>query len=133
MDLKVLQININHCREAHDMLVQNLAELQVGIAAVSEPYCIPDSPFWHGSKDRRAAIYWSRDHLQYGCSLLQTGNNFVAVSCGDIKIVSCYIPPEKGEDRATSFRRTLRGLEKVTRAAGSRVVLCGDFNSKSDC
>ncbi|XP_067216668.1 uncharacterized protein [Linepithema humile] len=133
MDLRVFLVHTNHCRQAHDLLVQNIAELGIRIAVVSEPYCIPDSPFWHGSKDGRAAIYWSRDRLQHGCSLFRIGDNFVAISCGDIKIVSCYIPPEKGEDRAATFRRALHGLEEVVRAAGPRVILCGDFNARSEC
>ncbi|XP_067216670.1 uncharacterized protein [Linepithema humile] len=118
-------------RAAHDLLVQYLTELGIGIAAVSEPYSVPDSPFWHASGSKRAAIYWNGDHLQQGCSLFRRGDNYVAISCGDVKVISCYILPGKGRNRAVAFRRELHELEGAVRAAGNKTVLCGDFNAKS--
>jgi len=128
MGTKVLLINVNHCKQAQDLLAQHLAEWEIGIGVVSEPYNVPDSPFWHVSEDGRAAIYWNKDYLHSSCSLFLRGSNFVALSYGDTRFISCYIPPKI---RVNVFREILSELEEAIRTAGDKVVLCGDFNSKS--
>lgn len=42
MSNKILQANINHSRDGHALLMQNMAEGDFSIAIVSEPYVIPE-------------------------------------------------------------------------------------------
>ncbi|GBP39671.1 hypothetical protein EVAR_25495_1 [Eumeta japonica] len=37
-NMKILQLNINHCEAAHDLLMQTVRELQVDLVILSEPY-----------------------------------------------------------------------------------------------
>ncbi|XP_020296455.1 uncharacterized protein LOC109861289 [Pseudomyrmex gracilis] len=37
MELKVLQLNLNHCEAAHDLLMQTVRELKPDVALISEP------------------------------------------------------------------------------------------------
>ncbi|ESN97439.1 hypothetical protein HELRODRAFT_178236 [Helobdella robusta] len=38
LKMKILQLNINHCKVAHDLLMQTVRELKVDLAIISEPY-----------------------------------------------------------------------------------------------
>ena len=36
--MKILQLNLNHCEAAHDLLIQTARELQLDLIMISEPY-----------------------------------------------------------------------------------------------
>lgn len=42
MSYSIAQINLNHCRGAHDILQQFLKDKEMDIAMVTEPIYIPD-------------------------------------------------------------------------------------------
>lgn len=59
MACKVLQINTNHAREAHGMMLHSLAELDCGLGIISEPYIhkySKEGPNWVVSSDNMAAV-----------------------------------------------------------------------------
>lgn len=50
---RLLQANINHSARAQDLLMQTLAEWNIGLAMVTESYLIPERNNWHRSADVR--------------------------------------------------------------------------------
>lgn len=46
--MRVLQVNLNHCEAAHDLLMQTVRELKVDLAIISEPYRHLDTQAWVG-------------------------------------------------------------------------------------
>lgn len=71
MDLaKVLQCNLNHCRNAQHLLMQSIAENGVGLAIVAEPYAVPDHPRWFGDNLGSVAVYWAGRDDMPPCNLI---------------------------------------------------------------
>lgn len=105
---KLVQINANHARQSHDLLLQTMRERDVDLAAVAEPYNIGDDGRWFGSDGPRptAAIFWRRETTSLPCFLRTRGRGYVAVEWGGIIVVSCYISPSKtiSQFEATSAR-----------------------------
>jgi len=67
---KIIQVNLNGKAVSTDLLLQNMRELRVSMAAISEPHSIPDDPGWVASTDQMAAITWrgsARNLLCQGC------------------------------------------------------------------
>lgn len=126
--VKLLQCNLLNSWRTQDLFEQNVIELSAGVCAVSEPRHIPDSPFWFSSTNRLAAIFWRTEGVPQACTLVKRAQDFVAVKCGDIKIVSCYISPNASRGNFLSF---LDNLGELVRSSGGRTIICGDFNSKS--
>lgn len=49
--MRILQINLNHVRQAQDLMFQTVAEKDVGLAVVAEPYSVPNGDGWVSSAD----------------------------------------------------------------------------------
>lgn len=58
MSYNIVQINMNHCWGAHDMLQQFIKEKETDIAMVMEPIHIPERK-WVSSKNKGSAIHWT--------------------------------------------------------------------------
>lgn len=126
--IRILQININHCRAAHDMLMQQIIEMKIGICIIAEPYIIPNNPTWAGSIDGKAAIVWIPAYVKVPGILLKQGQYSIALKWGDLTVVSCYISPNVDD---TEFNDFLIEMEEMVLLAGSNTIIGGDFNSWS--
>lgn len=124
MSFGVLQCNINHSWSAQDMLEQNMIDLKIGLCVISEPIRIPNTVFWFG----KAAINWNPEILRDPCTLAGKGRHFVAIRCRDFCVVSCYVSPSLP---MADFLGFLEELSGAIRALSGKIILCGDFNSKS--
>ncbi|CAG4988150.1 unnamed protein product [Colias eurytheme] len=90
--LKIIQINLNHCEAAHDLLMQTTRELQLDVVIISEPYKHLSSGSWLTDKDGKVAL-WA-----CGKSPVESINNkittgFVKARIGGIYFYSCYAAP----------------------------------------
>lgn len=126
--MRFLQCNLNTSKGAQDLLAQQLLELQIDICAVSEPNYIPVSQQCYGSLDGRSAIYWCSDRIRSPCTKVIQRDKFVAITIGDVSVISCYVSPNTVRGEFSNF---LIELRDAVRSFGSRVIVCGDFNSKS--
>ncbi|XP_070070063.1 uncharacterized protein [Drosophila takahashii] len=100
-EVKIIQININHCEAAHDLLSQTLREIDADIAVISEPY-----------KKTAGPNYILGAKKLSGRSAHPDPNN-------------CYLPPRLTLPDFTSVLDKL-----VDDARGKRnVVIDGDFNA----
>lgn len=121
--MKILQLNLNHCQAAHDLLKQSVLELAVDIAVLSEPYYTIESANCVYDISKTSAI-WSPGKFPLQSTLTQSVGFTRAVVSG-VVIYSCYIPPrytvEEFEDIVFNI---------VTDASSkTSVLIIGDFNA----
>lgn len=125
----VVQLNINHCRAAQDMLMQHVMETGAGLACVAEPYMVPDSQLWFGDLDNTAAVYWHPRACKLEVRPIVRGRGFVGIKIGGWRMFSVYLSPN--ECRKDFEDRLDRLADSVRRTGPSPFVIMGDFNAAS--
>lgn len=131
MRTRAIQINLNHARQAQELLHQTMAELGAGLAFIAEPYSVPQNhPHWHGSTDGTAACLWRcTGEDAASCTLLEAGEGYVAVKWGDITAISVYLSPNL---RRAEFEARLDAVGRCLNAySPAPCIVAGDFNAKS--
>ncbi|XP_049880311.1 uncharacterized protein LOC126376807 [Pectinophora gossypiella] len=125
--LEMGHCNLNHCRAAQDLLLQTLAEWSIALTVVAEPFRVPDHPRWFPGDGGSVAIHWGGGRSDPPCSLLCSGQGFVAVEWGHLAVVGCYISPNC---RLEAFESYLDSVANCIRSCRPRPVLVlGDFNA----
>lgn len=109
-------------------MAQYATEIGAGICILSEPAGILDSPFWFGSLNKLAAIYWGPQATVSTGTLLARSRHCVAAKFKEFNVISCYVSPNSSR---AEFFEFLDELGDLVRSIGRRVVVAGDFNSKS--
>ncbi|XP_046868533.1 uncharacterized protein LOC124460986 [Drosophila willistoni] len=124
--MKILQLNLNHCGAAQDLLAQTIRELNVDVAVLSEPYKTQTGCFWAADRTSKAAI-WACSNRAPAAEAVYSSDGYVCAKLGDIWLYSCYLPPslrlEEFESRLDNLAAHARGKRKV--------VIAGDFNAWS--
>ncbi|XP_026331797.1 uncharacterized protein LOC113239144, partial [Hyposmocoma kahamanoa] len=123
----VLQVNLNHSARAQDLLCQTMAEWEVDVAVVAEPYFVPPRGNWAGDQTSTVAIVASAA----GPSLVvkERGAGYIMARWGEFTLVGVYFSPNLALARFEAFLETLE--RAVRRAAPTPVLLAGDLNAKS--
>lgn len=122
--MKVVQINLNHCEAAQDLLQQSVRELKADVAIVCEQYRNLDKRIWVSDVSNRAAVWVCGNH-----PLQETGNStvsgFVRAKVNGIHMYSCYAHPSASIEEFKTF------LDQLTNDARSRspLLIAGDFNA----
>lgn len=128
--MDILQINLNHCRLAHYLLVQTASELKANIVFIAEPLYNPGS--WLYSKKGNAAI-WTRDlegnKRQEDGDVI--GEDFVAIKVNRETYVSIYLSPNINIEEYAYRLGILSEFIREERTKGRRICVGGDFNAKS--
>jgi len=94
MVVRFLQANLNHVRQAQHLFMQSLAERDIGLAIVSEPYRIPDdNSNWIGDDGGSAAVVRVAADLSPPLKLIGRGAGYAAAKWGPYNVISCYAPP----------------------------------------
>lgn len=120
---RILQLNLNHCQAAQDLLGQSVRELNVDVAVLSEPYRCMESTNWVSDCSHTSAI-WSVS----GLTLQDTTTpqcGYTRATVAGIALYSCYIPPRYSiEDFKTI-------VDNIVSDATTRnpVLIAGDFNA----
>lgn len=127
----VIQMNLNHCWAAQQLLLQAMAERGATVAVISD-YNRPmgDPDHWIASLDRKCAIFISgasdkviSDH--------GAGAGYAWARIGHVVVYSCYCSPNC---TVQDFDVFLAGLEESIRhlpGTPTNVIVAGDFNSHS--
>ncbi|XP_076301796.1 uncharacterized protein LOC143219874 [Lasioglossum baleicum] len=130
-NLKILQINLNHARLAHNLMHQTALELGVDVVLISEPLRNPGN--WIYSKDANNAAIWVTGSR--GLKNQEDGDileeDFVLIRVGQVSIFSVYLSPNTSPER---YAEKLEKLERVIlkeKKEGRKVIVGGDFNAKS--
>lgn len=122
---KVLQINLNHCEVAQDLLCQLVREEKVDIAIVSEEYRDLSEPNWIKDATGRAAV-WVCGRFHISGKMSAPMPSFTWVEVAGIRLYSCYLPPS---DNIDTFAGTLEAIVASARTSRLPVVVAGDFNA----
>lgn len=122
--MKIIQLNLNHCETAHDLLMQTVRELKPDVAVISEPYRHLSTRLWGTDAGARAAIWSCGGHPFQGV-VDGTETGFVRAMLDGIYFYSCYAPPSLSIDEFTNF------LDRLTEDVKqhSPVAIAGDFNA----
>ena len=90
---RIIQVNLNHSARAQDLLLQTMTEHDMGIAAVSEPYSVPENPNYVGDLTGTAAIFRMGSTASPALKTIVRSRGFVVASWDGIAIVSLYASP----------------------------------------
>lgn len=123
---RILQINLNHCRGAQDLLFQTVSERKADLVIVSEPYKVPNRTDWVSSLTGTAAIYAVTTG---SIAEIERSQGFVAVRWNGIIVYSCYVSPNVPFNMFSSFLNRL--TVSISQKRGTPIIVAGDFNSAS--
>ena len=110
-------------------MFQSLVERRIGLAAVAEPYSIPDTSRGAGDLTGSVAIFWNVSAGSPSCSVIELGRGFVAAKWGDLAVVAIYVSPNIGRTEYASFLDGLAACERHLGACPLLVLV--DFNAHS--
>jgi len=122
--MRFIQLNLNHCEAAQDLLWQTIQECNIDIAILSEQYKNLDSDAWVSDSACHAALFsCGRFPLQERMECPNAG--FVWAKINDIYIYSCYLPPSLLPHEFDGM------VEQLVCDARKRhpVIIAGDFNA----
>lgn len=120
--MRMLQLNLNHCQAAQELLKQSVRELNVDVTILSEPYRNMESANWVSDSMDTSAI-WSTNTLTLRDVKSECGYTRATIS--GICLYSCYIPPRYTIEE---FKTIIDSIvsDAVTR---NPVLIAGDFNA----
>ena len=122
---EVIQINLNHCYVAQQLLWQTVSELGIDVGIVSDPYSIPaGNGRWIANGSRKVAI-WTTGRYPAQEVVSTSEDGYVIAKVNGIYFCSCYFPPSWNIDYFSRVADTLAG-EMVGR---NPAVIAGDFNA----
>lgn len=124
--MRFLQINLNHCEAAQDLLYQEVKELDIDVAIIAEPYRVPANGAWISDKQKWSAIFICGSYpIQEVITNSESG--VVAAKINGINIFSCYAPPRLTTPNYLSM------LEKMADNTRGKhpIIIAGDFNAWS--
>ncbi|XP_046411931.1 uncharacterized protein LOC124175577 [Neodiprion fabricii] len=122
--MKILQLNLNHCEAAQDLLIQTVRELELDLVLIADPYKHRSTQPWESDSTNKAVI-WSCDKLPFQKAVNNREAGFVAAWVDGIRFYSCYAPPSLSLEQFIDF------LDCLTEDARQHfpVAIAGDFNS----
>lgn len=120
---RILQVNLNCCKVAQQLLLQTATEKKADIMIICEQN--KTLPHWYADTDGKAAIAMHQAITPE--EIGHPGRGYMWVRIRGIRIYSCYVSPNISID---DYRDYLERLEASIRATSGEVILAGDFNAK---
>ena len=121
----VLQLNLNHCQVAQDLLPRLAQEEKADVLIISEQYQDRRESNWISDASGKAAI-WVRGDLHITKKMATPAACFTWVEVAGMRIYSCYHPPS---DSIDEFLSSVDAIVASARTAQLPVVIGGDFNA----
>lgn len=129
MGLKILQINLNHSKDAQDVCTKYMNDKNIGIVCISEPHRHPENYQWIAAKEGLAAILWNPNAFKGNVKTMITSKNYVIAQVDEITVVSIYISPN------INIRKFENIIDRLTmdlaEMTNKKMIICGDFNAHS--
>ncbi|XP_070132564.1 uncharacterized protein [Drosophila bipectinata] len=122
----VLQLNLNHCRAAQDVLAQTVREAKADLAHLSEPHRAGSDNLWAVDLSGMAAI-WSCSATVATMHSVHSAEGYVWAGIGGAWLYSCYLAPSS---TSNEFERIMDCLGNDIRDR-SDVFVAEDFNAWS--
>lgn len=120
---KFLQINLNCCKAAQDLMHQSASENDVDFIFVSE-YNSLGGNHWYPDSNGKSAIV-----CNFNSTVDDTGQSepgFRWITIGEITLYSCYWSPNTTMQEYEQF---LARLESSVRGRSTEILIAGDFNA----
>ncbi|XP_033317162.1 uncharacterized protein LOC117214901 [Bombus bifarius] len=130
--IRILQINLNRCRLAQDLLYQRAMELRPDIVVISEPN--RQLPYWYNDAKGDASIWvtFFNGKLPDGSTMVK-GERVVGICAGDTFLISGYCSPNIGKQEYGEYMDKLASMTEDGTRNYDKVVVAGDFNTKTTC
>lgn len=124
MALKILQLNLNHCEAAQDLLTQTVREEKIDVVLVADYYRDLDESLWKVDATGLAAI-WACGNHPFQETMITTEEYFVRAKVNGVHFYSCYMPPSITQQEFEEV------LDRLVADARNRcpVAIAGDFNA----
>jgi len=126
-----LQINLNHCRQAQDLLAQTVAEERVDVVIASDPHGLKhEAGGWLTSEGGNGAAIGVFGRGVTVSNVIRDEEFVSARLGGTTQVYSCYVSPRY---TLVQFQSFLQRLEASIRGLsdGAEVIIAGDFNARS--
>jgi hypothetical protein len=127
--LSFLQINLQHCRNAQDLLWQTVAARSVDLVIASEQYNVEEVQGWYIDHTGWAAIGVCPD-CSFAPGNVERGEGYVAVQFPRFTLYSCYFSPNSTLQEFEDYLLALD--ESISRRPEQKCIVAGDFNAKSE-
>lgn len=123
--MKVLQLNLNHCEAAQDLLAQTVRDLEIDVAIISEQHRDNGNPAtWIPDGTSKAAIWvCGRTFIEGTPRAASAG--FTWAKLEGVYVYSVYAPPSETQ---AEFEKMLNDLAEDARGRRPHVI-AGDFNA----
>ncbi|XP_070141570.1 uncharacterized protein [Drosophila kikkawai] len=122
--MKVIQINLNHCAAAQDLLSQTVRESGAELAVLGEPYRGGRNHNWAVDRSGKAAL-WVCGNTPLRLENVLADKGFVRAKAGGWWVYSIYLAPSLS---LAEFAVILDRLAADARGR-SPTLLAGDFNA----
>jgi len=127
----IIQINLNHCWAAQQLLIQTMAERSSSIALICD-YHKPMGNYerWINSVDGKSAIYVTGN----SCRLIMdhgAGSGFAWARINNNVLYSCYCSPNCTIAEFDSFLAGLESSIRLQSNSQASIIVAGDFNAHS--
>ncbi|CAB0029769.1 unnamed protein product [Trichogramma brassicae] len=124
--MRILQLNLNHCRAAQDLLSQTILEQRINVSVLCDQYKNLDPPYWLSDANSQATI-WAHG----GCLVQERPARarpfFTRARINGIYFFSVYAPPRLADAEFTALLTNI-----IEEAWGKRpLIFAGDFNAWS--
>ena len=124
--LKVLQININRCKAAHDILEHFLKENRIDLVVITEPNKkIATTSDFITDLDIDVAIKIVNKNIGFNKSHIDSG--IVMIDTDSIQILGGYFSPNRSNDE---FEKYIEVIESVMRTY-QKCIIAADLNAHS--
>ncbi|CAB0039992.1 unnamed protein product [Trichogramma brassicae] len=123
--IRVLQLNLNHCETAQDLVLHTVGEMEVDVAILSDQHRPLTSPnTWISDADNQAAIWVRKGVPVQRCSSGQS-HFYTWAQIAGIYIFSIYAPPRLSQEE---FIGLLNNIVDEAREKNA-ILVAGDFNA----
>ena len=137
MSIKVLQINLNRCKGAHDELTEKVKRNSVELCIISEanPRISSENSRkdegWIADKEGDAVLWWTGINKKHRILNRNVSKGIATILLDSgIYIMSCYVSPNP--ERRDEFKQYLIDAARLIVDNNSQMkLIAGDFNARS--
>lgn len=123
----ILQINLNRCRAAHDLLYAAAATYESDICVISEPnQILMGRTNWLKDRGGDTALFIRTNQVRIDDKGMAEGITWI--DTGTYILLSCYISPNSGME---AFRHYLHQIDALLNLKGKDALIAGDFNAQA--
>lgn len=126
--MRILQINVNKSKQAHDMALATARNLNVDVLILSEPNVITlrNRRDWIYDERFKSAVKILNNQIKIDSQGRGRGYSYVAMA--KFTLFSCY---SSGNEDILELEETLQEIETYLRTHKLEAIIAGDFNAKS--